>query len=170
LDSPEQRALREFWFLQRGEPLRKLLWGKVLALVNFDEAWGSAAEFSRYQSQYDIAKIVCNDRVALFDKVTCNGVEFLDVLEFWEADIGDLRVEVSARQAGRFDRDSMGLCCAALPPDILQLVRAGAWTHFCAGGHLHARHRRFICTHLAGKEASYSSSSSRSNSIVVEDL
>ena len=153
MDSPEQRALREFWFLQRGEALRKLLWGKVLALVNFDEAWGSAAEFSRYQSQYDIAKIVCNDRVALFDKVTCNGVEFLDVLEFWEADIGDLRVEVSARQAARFDRDSMGLCCAVLPRDILQLVRAGVWTHFCAGGNLHTHYRRCICTHLAGKEA-----------------
>ena len=170
MDSPEQRALREFWFLQRGEPLRKLLWGKVLALVNFDEAWGSAAEFSRYQSQYDIAKIVCNDRVALFDKVTCNGVEFLDVLESWEADIGDLRVEVSTDHWDRFDREGVGLCCACLPRDILQLVRAGAWTHFCAGGHLHALHRRFICTHLAGKEASYSSSSSRSNSIVVEDL
>ena len=155
----EQRALREFWFAQRGEPIHQLLWGNVLDVVTFDEAWGTESVYIAKQRQFDISRIPCNDRVALFEGVTCNGVEFSDILEQWVAEFDGLRIEVPMQRVWDARRDN-GVCAVALPLDVLRLVSKGIWTHFCGGGQLPSKRRSNMSKFRAGKEAGHSNSTS----------
>ena len=155
LASLEQRALREFWFLQRSEPLTSLLWGQILAVARFDVPWGSKEEYPEARRNNDLSRLAADSRDAAFHGVTVDGVEFVDILESWAFEYPGLRVELAHTYAGDVRRLGIGFAVAALPLEVVRLLCAGAWTHFAAGGRLHRAQRRSMATFIAGREAEF---------------
>ena len=75
----------------------------------------------------DLWKLSCSERALVFDGVLVAGEPFEDILELWQDQIRDLRVEVRGK-------DTSGFCCHTLPLDMVPLLRVGCWRSYCVGG------------------------------------
>ena len=74
LDSEQQRAWREFWFVKRAECLHHCLFGSVLAYVDFDAPLDIADGDDPASRKWDCSKLACGDRSVAFHAATVQGV------------------------------------------------------------------------------------------------
>ena len=145
LDSEQQRAWREYWFVNRAECLHHCLFGSLVQVLEFDNPLDIGGWSDHGTRTWDCVKLQCSDRSSTFQGATVQGSPFEDVLEQWEFEYPGLRVAYEGRGGN-------GYFCHTLPVEISALVRARVWTSYSAGGGSRKYIRGLLATHLAGKQ------------------